>query len=886
MKIIKPLRLGMLTRPFKKDQRNWLAVTALAMTDALDSDARIIPEARCWQTFADELGGEIAFDLGMPKVKQEFLVTGIAYTRHQQDKTQCAVNARVGRLQKNLLVFGDRFWIDGRASAPQPFDSRRIDWHGAFGGPGFAENPAGIGHDDEIVHGVRARRLPNIEYPDARLHRPGDVVEPAGMGPVDLQRPSRSSRLGSAYDDHWKNELFPGFARDMDWHYFNAAPRDQWLMPGEDELAGADFEIWNMHPEQVVLRGRVPQWRARCVVVRGPIHSVELSEGTFDEVPMQLSTAWFFPHLGRMALIYHGVTPVEEDDAADVTHAMIALEDGRGEPRGLADYREVLSLRCESEDRAIYGLLDEQLMPEALMGAWPELDEVAEESPLRRNMKTRAAQQQAEMETAFKSYGLGQGRAPLPDSPLEKTPTLRELPAYIKQAKAMAGAAQHKIDEARKTLEEAAAANAVHSRKAGFDTSTFFQQGEETGLKGPPKLDMWPRIEAMARRVQPGGFSPSPEQMAEMRAMIDSSGQQLLENYRHTAHFQDAADPMTAEQSAQARAEVMRIMAGTRDLSGLDLTGADLSGMDLRGARWHRALLERVDFTGSTLDAGDFHDAVLARALLLRTSMREVNLELANLAMTQCEDADFNGARFKSTIVAAMSATRCDFTGVRMRDLDFENVSMAQCSFARANLQNLDFTEESTLHGLRFEGARLVKLAWIECTVSDLDFSGAELDTCDWTDTGCTGGLDFSDARMTTTCFVGRSNLRKADFQGAVLIECNLSDALLDEADFRDARLDNTDFSDASMRGAKLSGADAGGSTFTRADLTAASFVDASLIDADLEKSILVASDFHRANLFRADLSQCLIDEATRFDGAYTEQVITTPRRQVKDSGQ
>ena len=37
-----------------------------------------------------------------------------------------------------LHVFGDRFWGDGRASAPQPFDTLRRDWQHAFGGPGFA----------------------------------------------------------------------------------------------------------------------------------------------------------------------------------------------------------------------------------------------------------------------------------------------------------------------------------------------------------------------------------------------------------------------------------------------------------------------------------------------------------------------------------------------------------------------------------------------------------------------------------------------------------------------------------------------------------------------------------------------------------------------------
>jgi len=888
MKIIKPLRLGMLTRPFMKDERHWLAVTAIAMTDSLGDDARLIPEQECWKTFGTELGIQAPFDLAMPKAHPEFLVAGSAYTCHQQDKTQCAVRVRVGQRRKDLLVFGDRFWVDGRSSAPQPFDALRLDWHHAFGGPGFAENPIGIGSEDDTVQGVPVRRLPNIENPHARVHRPDHVVEPAGFGPVDLGRPSRAQRLGRQYDEHWSNHLFPGFAKDMDWRYFNAAPSDQWLTGEDDELAGMDFELWNMHPEQVVLHGRVPDWRARGIVVRGPINSLKLDEGTLDDVPMRLTTAWFFPHLERMGLIYHGFIPIEEDDAADITHAMIAMEEGGAAPQGLDAWRDLLALRCESEDRALYGMRDDLLLPEPIIGPWPELDAEFEESPMRRNMQARAEHERTQMRVSFKAAGLGPAVDPPEDSApalaMEKVPTMREMPAYIARRKALVEEHRQKMEEARKSISEAAHANAVHSRKAGFDTSTFPAQVESNKQKGPPKVEFWPRIESMTRRPEATGFSPSPAQMAEMRAVHDDAARQLLENYRRTAQHQDAADKMTAEQSAQARAEVERRLAGARDLSDLDLTGADLSGMDLRNARWHRTLLECADLSGCVLDGSDLSDALLARACLARTSMRGVNLEQANLALARCEGADFTGARFASTDLEGVVARDCDFSEAFFDGDEVADISLEDCRFDRAQILNLSFVEGSRLRGLRFDGARLHKVTWAECVVAGLSFSGAELDTCDWTDTDCTDDIDFSDARLVTTCFVGSSHLRKADFQGATLVDCNLRAIQLDEADFRDARLGSTDFSGASMRGANLAGADADGAEFVRTDLTAASLVDASLIDADLCKAILVAADFHRANLFLADLSECLIDDTTRFDQAYVEQVVTVPRRKAQEA--
>ena len=44
-----------------------------------------------------------------------------------------------------------------------------------------------------------------------------------------------------------------------------------------------------------------------------------------------------------------------------------------------------------------------------------------------------------------------------------------------------------------------------------------------------------------------------------------------------------------------------------------------------------------------------------------------------------------------------------------------------------------------------------------------------------------------------------------------------------------------------------------------------------------------MATDFHRANLFQADLSRCLIDDTTRFDEAYTVNVVTVPRRKAQE---
>lgn len=886
MKIIKPLRVSMLTRPFPKDQRHWLSMTAIAMTDSFAADARLVPEPEVWKTLATELGADIALDAGMPKAAPEFLVTGRAYTHHQADKTQCAVSVQVRGLRKTLHVFGDRYWLDGRATPPQPFEVMPVDWRHAYGGPGHAENPAGIGAQDEVIHGVRTRRLPNIELPTDRLHRPDDIRVPAGWGALDETHPLRAARLGRQYDEDWKQNLFPGYARDMDWRYFNLAPADQWLTPADGALAGAAFEIANMHPLHPVQSGRLPDWRVRGFVVRGAHHPRPLEGAALEDFPLTLTTAWFFPHLARVALIYHGVTPIAEDDAADISHAMVACEDGAEPPLPLAGYRETLVTRCESEERALYFMRDEQLLPSRIIGPWPDLDEtMPPPSPLKRNMQARAQQLSRELDEKARAAGVDAARYEQAVPPAPAVPTLRELPDFIARTRQTIAEQRRKLDEVRDELERAGQANAAASRLAGFDTSNFAAQAASARPKGPPRIDMWPQIERMAGRAAPGGAAPmASDAMAQMKRMVEDAGQRLIGNYRRTAHYQDAADPMTSDAAQKVRDQVGVILAGARDFSSMDLTGADLSELDLRGTRWHETLLERADFTGSCLDNADMNGAVLARARLVRTSLRGADLSGANMALVHAESADFSGARLDGTTLDQIHASGCDFASAALDNLVLSRARLEGCSFEDAGLFSVDFDDGTVLHALRFDRARLHKVSWVECAVQQLGFAGARLDTCDWTDTHAAGGLDFSGAHLDSTCFVGEAALQGACFRDATLIDCSLRDARLDAADFTQAKLENSDFSNASMQRAVLDRADAMNCMFVRSDLTAASLVDVNLMTANLDKAVLVAADLRRANLFQADLGQCLIDDTTRFDEAYTEHVKTVPRRKAEEN--
>ncbi|WP_081710697.1 DUF2169 domain-containing protein [Pelistega indica] len=56
-------------------------------------------------------------------------------------------------------------------------------------------------------------------------------------------------------NEKWKTEEFPGFASDIDWEYFNQAPKDQRL----NKLSVGDkLTFTHMHPEHDVLTFSIP----------------------------------------------------------------------------------------------------------------------------------------------------------------------------------------------------------------------------------------------------------------------------------------------------------------------------------------------------------------------------------------------------------------------------------------------------------------------------------------------------------------------------------------------------------------------------------------------------------------------------------------------------
>ena len=156
-------------------------------------------------------------------------VLGHAQAPHEEPTQAMIVRLQVGAQARELLVVGDRRWIDPQLhDSPRPFTRMPLTYDRAFGGVAddgglgtpFADNPVGRGFvvDPKKAKGVA---LPNLEWPHQRIRRWDDRPVPAGLAPLAEDAPLHLARAlrprwvedpsgGPDKPDYTRPELLPG----------------------------------------------------------------------------------------------------------------------------------------------------------------------------------------------------------------------------------------------------------------------------------------------------------------------------------------------------------------------------------------------------------------------------------------------------------------------------------------------------------------------------------------------------------------------------------------------------------------------------------------------------------------------------------------------------
>lgn len=881
MKTIKPGALSLLTRTIEHRGRCIFVVSPLLFV-SLTGEVRLKSEVALWKFAAAQLGKDAAIDAGQPKAVPEFLVHAQAFAPGGKPCPACAVRARVAGREKTLFAFGDRYWEGRTASEPVPFTRMPIDWSRAYGGPGFALNPAGRGADPGAEAPIP---LPNIEYPDARLTRPDQPGRPAGFGPREVTHPERAALAGT-YDDAWLKTDFPGLARDLDWKHFNVAPPDQWL---EGTLTGSEeWEFENLHPDQRLLRGRLPGFATRCFVR----HATPDGE-RFGEIATRLDTIWFFPEQECAILVGRGVMEVAEDDAADISLLVAAVEwaDAR---RGEDHYAEAVRRRLDPETGHYYLLQEDDLLPEGI-GQRYGVERLAGgpvESPtlLSENLRKRQAAEIEEARAKVAEHGLDpdEGHAPPPLEPVAAPPQkLEELPAYLAgmQRRGEAMKAEFEAREAQLETDRRAA-----SESAGIDYAVIEAEMNEKP-KGPPKFSASAELASLRRlrsamKAEQGSAEEIDLYLEDpaFRQRLTDAERQGRESYQRTAHRQTAADPMDPDRAAWVRQWALERFRSGASFAGIDLTGADLSGLDLRGADFSGAFLEGANLSGCRLEGADFSQSVLARANLTDALLVGARLPGANLGGALCTRTRFDEARLDGAILSGARLERSCFVRASLTRADLGGGALfGETDWSDADAQDLNFIDVS-LEGLILRGAHLERGVFVRCRFEGVDFSGARLARAVFVKPQGAGAR-FRGAHFAGAVFVGGSALQGADFSGASIVTTLFRPADLTGARFDRATLKEADLSECRLQGASFVMATATDSRFMKADLAQARFTSANLMNSSLQKAHLEGADFRHANLYGVDLARVWVDGATDFTRALTHRARTWPRRPRATSG-
>lgn len=862
MKIVKPLTLGILHKPYRYQGRDRLAIAALGFFRLGADNERFLCESLQWPLVLPLLPAGQALDEVMPKRHGEVLLVGSAYAPGGKPAPAMCVRLCAAGVDKQLRIVGEREWNSG--TDPKPFKEMALGYERTYGGPGHAANPVGCGYAGRLSRNRGA--MPNIEYPDTPSLSTWGRYRPAGFGPININWAPRKGKFGT-YGSRWHKTEAPGFASDIDWTVFNVAPPDQWI---DGYFHGGEaYRLEGLHPEKPLLEGRLPELQVRAFV----LHKGRTTDAAV-EAPMHLDTVWFLPGHELGIAIFHGETDISDSDALDVAAVMVGYEQ-IAKPKTPEHYRKVLALRLDLQTAALHAFDESQLAAER-----------SQETEARRHVERvrleaeALAKQQFVLDEMDAEFWQKAGIAPPPGH----RPPPAELPPFglvtsqaiaegdfdlakaVNDAKAMAQEVERQGAARRAALEETVAPVATIDPQKELAAALERAAVPAYDLLPPQETGRDPGIGAALTALEcanaAGQFADATAYERARQAVLQ--GPAMRRKARRAAPVPSVIGlPLTAASALELGNHAQRwyrdgICLAGRDLAGANLRGADFSGADLRevmlegadlsNAKFSGANLSGAVLTGATLHGTDFSDALLVEANLSASNGERVCFADANLKNAQAISAAWPQADLRGAQLDGLLAVKIGLCGAVLEDVHAHGTVLLQANadgsiWHRANL-NKTVALRASLARADFSHASLVKTVVIEAQLQNSVWNDAR-----WTGVQGTGKTDWSGASLMNvraeSCgmhgatFAGanlsgasflRSDFGACDMRGAVLddglfsyshfLQSDLRGASARRADFFQAVCRKTDFRDASLDGAALTRSEMTGALLGTAALT------------------------------------------------------------------
>ncbi|HEV7776983.1 MAG TPA: DUF2169 domain-containing protein [Luteibacter sp.] len=856
MKIVKPMTLGLMHRPYFWQGRHRLLVTTLGFFSLGGRADNLLRDNLQWRKVTEALPAGRPLDELMPKRRGEVLLAGSAHAANGLATTEQTVRLQVGTIDKRIRVFGDRSWMYGllplfRITQPAPFTRMPLDWEHAFGGERHPGNPVGRGYVPNPLAAFLGRnegRMPNLEDTKRPVRGHGRRYRPAGFGALDVGWLPRRKWIGS-YGERWRLQAFPGLADDTDPEFFNAAPEDQRI--AGHFLGGETYRLEGMHPTRPVIEGWLPEFRPRAFALRKGS-----AADAVDEVQLAFDTVWFFPDAELGIVIHRGEILVDDSMALDVDALMVAYEHAADVPRPVGHYGEVLALRM-NRDTAVRHIFNESQLtptPDASIRAARATEAEQERQQQAAVRATREAALGAEFEEA--------SGMPAPP-PVSGEPTLETIPAAALQRGDFDLGPL--LDSAEKLAADARAKAAVQQDAAAARLSEL-----------PMPASAQATVEdALARAA---GMGPSLRSLADFDSAtpLTAASVASIEDLQRRARLAapSATAPATPLSPEAAAAVGHWILARVRDgasLHGCDLAGANLRGAMLSGADLRGALLESSDLSGAQLDGADLSEVALTGATMDDANCAAARFDGANLAHTLARRAVFRGASF-----SGVQASQADWSGADFGGATFEQWVAPNIILTRANFSHTTLSDCVLLHA-KARASRWSRSVWLRTVAL-----GSDLADTDWTEASLSRSV-LMECQLADSQWGSAGLNRVQAGGGADWSRADLRRVTADHSSWRDANLVDTDLSDGEFRECDFGGTRLNGASLQRALFYRSLFMGSVLTGchagaADFYQAMCRRADFRDADLQGANFVQAECTEA-RFEHACLDDIRIEPGR-------
>jgi uncharacterized protein YjbI with pentapeptide repeats len=384
-----------------------------------------------------------------------------------------------------------------------------------------------------------------------------------------------------------------------------------------------------------------------------------------------------------------------------------------------------------------------------------------------------------------------------------------------------------------------------------------------------PKRDHWPIMETLCAFIRERSSISNVHPRATKkkssillsRPLTDAEGQRSNDIETAVADPDLSTDVLAALSVVNRRTrhqiEFEKISGHKLDLSGVNFEGtthpiSNFARANLQGSNFANADLgPDADFSDAYLKFINFREASLVRAKFPRACLTGADLESANLKAADLSGAALNGANLRN-----VNLEGANLAGANLRGADLTNANMSGVKYFNTDLSL------TTLVGTVVSNDDLKTIRLGGADLSGYRMTGFDLSECNF------GSIKLRNARLDHANFT-KSNMKKTQFDGAILTGASFRLADLRSASFNKAKVRNVDFSGAQLNGAKFEESDVRRCDFTDCDLVSASFFKATLRSSNFLNAKLAHAEFKSADLYGIDfrgakyLASIYINEGT-----------------------